>query len=618
MQQDFLTDGIQIHEVDVMPYAGMQVKTDYTVAAATGLYTSATVPDLRDDINVDGIPTWFRWEDPDDTIAFNSSVPAAFLTPGVNQSSPQQCMAYACCYVWNNSGEVLPVHIGCGSDDSIAIILRDEYVWVHSIPRGWGAPREIQDLVTAMPNGDPIILMPGENRLMVKVFEGTGGWGFRLRFQDERGEPILPPTIGVKLRPIPASVPILRSFSSAAYTPGDTVRVALTLSGVKDPPPAAVKIMETLPLGWTATTASDSGIIQGQTITWNLTGAAIANGRRLAYEVPAPKGITAIFKGTYEVEADQFPVTGATTLPRAPIPAENLSPWIAADIGTPLAGGQEKISDTSFNIWGGGADISSRSDSFRFIHRSSTGGDMTMWVRVEGQDATGAGAKAGLMVRQSLEPGSPFYFVQVTPKDGAGPRYRTSLNGNAGPALPISAEADLPLWLKLVRKSNSFTAFTSTDGTTWEQNFRTATHKNPRAITMTEPVLVGFAVTAGDAAKVSGVMFRDFHCDAPFCGDGPLGVFHRGDVDGTGGLTIGDAIFLLNYQFAGGAVPPCLDACDTDDSGSLTIGDPIYLLGYMFAGGPAPPAPGPPGSPCGRDLTGVPLGCESYPPAACQ
>ena len=32
----------------------------------------------------------------------------------------------------------------------------------------------------------PVTLVPGENRLLLKIFEGVGGWNFSVRFQDEQ------------------------------------------------------------------------------------------------------------------------------------------------------------------------------------------------------------------------------------------------------------------------------------------------------------------------------------------------------------------------------------------------------------------------------------------------
>ena len=56
-----------------------------------------------------------------------------------------------------------------------------------------------------------------------------------------------------------------------------------------------------------------------------------------------------------------------------------------------------------------------------------------------------------------------------------------------------------------------------------------------------------------------------------------------------------DAVFLLRFNFSGGAEPSCLAACDANLDG-LVLGsaaDAIYLLQFTFLGGPVLPAPFP-------------------------
>ena len=66
--------------------------------------------------------------------------------------------------------------------------------------------------------------------------------------------------------------------------------------------------------------------------------------------------------------------------------------------------------------------------------------------------------------------------------------------------------------------------------------------------------------------------------------------FIRGDVDGSGRVDISDAIFILNYLFAGGASPRCEDAADANDDGKIEIADAINILSFLFTGGkPLPP-----------------------------
>jgi len=71
------------------------------------------------------------------------------------------------------------------------------------------------------------------------------------------------------------------------------------------------------------------------------------------------------------------------------------------------------------------------------------------------------------------------------------------------------------------------------------------------------------------------------------------GVFLRGDANGDLSLDLADPISTLNWMFAQGNPPPCIDAADVDDSGGIDIGDAIYTLNFLFASGPAPKPPYP-------------------------
>ncbi len=64
--------------------------------------------------------------------------------------------------------------------------------------------------------------------------------------------------------------------------------------------------------------------------------------------------------------------------------------------------------------------------------------------------------------------------------------------------------------------------------------------------------------------------------------------FIPGDADGSGAVSIADAVFLINYIFAAGPAPVPIDAGDADCSGAISIADAVFLITYIFAGGPAP------------------------------
>lgn len=64
--------------------------------------------------------------------------------------------------------------------------------------------------------------------------------------------------------------------------------------------------------------------------------------------------------------------------------------------------------------------------------------------------------------------------------------------------------------------------------------------------------------------------------------------FVCGDADGSKQVTISDAVFLINYIFAGGSAPNPIQAGDADCSGIVTISDVVYLINYIFGGGAQP------------------------------
>ncbi|MCS5628530.1 MAG: lysyl oxidase family protein [Planctomycetes bacterium] len=93
-------------------------------------------------------------------------------------------------------------------------------------------------------------------------------------------------------------------------------------------------------------------------------------------------------------------------------------------------------------------------------------------------------------------------------------------------------------------------------------------------------------------------------------------LFHRGDINGDSSLDITDAVGTLDYLFAGGAIPSCLEASDFNNDRIVDISDAVASLNYLFSGGEPPAAPGPPEADCGNDTDaeGSPgdLGCDNY------
>jgi hypothetical protein len=89
--------------------------------------------------------------------------------------------------------------------------------------------------------------------------------------------------------------------------------------------------------------------------------------------------------------------------------------------------------------------------------------------------------------------------------------------------------------------------------------------------------------------------------------------FIRGDVDASGDLSVTDAVRVLRFAaqpgFASAFLVSCEDAADVDDSGSVDLADGVYLLQWLFSGGSMPPPPFPE---CGPDPTEDSLDCQNH------
>lgn len=72
----------------------------------------------------------------------------------------------------------------------------------------------------------------------------------------------------------------------------------------------------------------------------------------------------------------------------------------------------------------------------------------------------------------------------------------------------------------------------------------------------------------------------------------------RGDADGSGSVSISDAVYIIEYIFGGGLFPECLDEADADGDESISISDAVYLINFIFDGGPTlSDCPAPPSLP---------------------
>jgi len=157
----------------------------------------------------------------------------------------------------------------------------------------------------------------------------------------------------------------------------------------------------------------------------------------------------------------------------------------------------------TFTMTGAGTDIWDNADEFHFAYKMLSGAGSII-ARVNSVSNSNAWAKAGVMIRESLEPGSTHCFVCVTPGQGASFQRRLSTDGTS--SSDTEAGITAPHWVKLERDiAGNFTASRSTNGSTWVP-VGTAI---PERILMGSSVYVGLAVTSHDAALTCEAKFSN-------------------------------------------------------------------------------------------------------------
>jgi hypothetical protein len=171
--------------------------------------------------------------------------------------------------------------------------------------------------------------------------------------------------------------------------------------------------------------------------------------------------------------------------------------WSTTDIGAVGAAGSASYGGGTFSVAGAGADVWNTADAFRFVYTTLTG-DGTLVTRVASEQYVANWTKAGVMMRESLTPGSRHAFMLVSPGKGLAFQRRvdtdglsTSTSGGAGTA---------PYFVRLTRTGSTIAASISPDGATW-------TLVGSDTIVMAPTIYVGLAVSSHVAGTLATATF---------------------------------------------------------------------------------------------------------------
>jgi regulation of enolase protein 1 (concanavalin A-like superfamily) len=160
--------------------------------------------------------------------------------------------------------------------------------------------------------------------------------------------------------------------------------------------------------------------------------------------------------------------------------------WADSDVGSVPSPGSASYKNGTFTVTGSGADIWGSADAFHYA-MTSLNGDGTIVARVATVQTVDPWTKAGVMIRETQNAGSAHAFMLVSAGKGAAFQRRDVTDGTSVNTAGSASTA--PHWVRLTRSGNTFTAYESSDGTSW-------TRVGTDTIPMAQMVYVGLAVTS--------------------------------------------------------------------------------------------------------------------------
>jgi len=163
----------------------------------------------------------------------------------------------------------------------------------------------------------------------------------------------------------------------------------------------------------------------------------------------------------------------------------------------------------TYTMTASGADIWNQADQFHFAYKTLSGAG-SIEAQVLSVDNTDPWAKAGVMIRETLDAGSKFAAVYITPANGCRFQARATADAAAtsdtAVVTPAQTAITAPYWVKIERDvAGNFKGYYSSNGTSW-----TPMTWNPQSITMGSNVYIGLVLTSHNnnatcTAKFSGV-----------------------------------------------------------------------------------------------------------------
>jgi regulation of enolase protein 1 (concanavalin A-like superfamily) len=154
----------------------------------------------------------------------------------------------------------------------------------------------------------------------------------------------------------------------------------------------------------------------------------------------------------------------------------------------------------TYTLRGAGEDIYGFEDQFHFAYKELTGA-VLISAKVESLDNTDPFAKAGVMIRDTLDANSRNMAVLITPENGVRFQFR-AVSGDVTDR-EFAEGITAPYWVKIQRTSGGLIrAYYSANGSDW-------TSFSLKQLSVSEPMYVGLAVTSHNPDVAAEAVFSD-------------------------------------------------------------------------------------------------------------
>ncbi len=278
-------------------------------------------------------------------------------------------------------------------------------------------------------------------------------------------------TTTVTVTPTPTPTP------TASATPTATTTVAVTPTPTPTPTASATP---------TATTT----VAVTPTPTPTPTASATPTATPTVAATPTPAPTPTISVDLLRASSPMAPAAQTSTALAATTPSLSLT---GAPVGTSTAAGKLSSASNVLTLSGSGTGVGGKADSFYYAYQSANG-DLSVTALVD--NSPGA-SQAGLMIRSGLGPNAAEVSLLLTGKKASLMTRKTAGGTTSTSAKSVKSG---PIWERLTRKGNVFTAYVSSDNVHW-------TSVGSVKLAMTQVVDAGLVVSSGRSSTLGAAKF---------------------------------------------------------------------------------------------------------------